>query len=355
MKKNQFYFIVLLAFFGLIYGYITYFFVPSITQKQIRDIEKRCAKETISQSAKCYRFEFKRVIRSTNLKEIMNAVVTSEKVESSAILDSGLDCHGLSHIIGETAGSMQDAHGYTLIPACGSSCGYGCTHGVVMGMIKSDPARINHLEELCNQSGKKPLSEYDKIACFHGLGHGIAEFTRYNAAKAAARCNTFGTRDSREECMSGVFMEVYSPADKNHENIPIPTDLFADCNGLRDTSLVYCKRMMITSLYRSNQEISVPFRLCHQAVPEKEGDCVLTLGADAYFVEHEQISKILNLCRLSGSFYENCVEGIVSSSITIHQDDQQAKEICKAAGSDTLERCTAYTKYRMNVMGTPTP
>lgn len=328
-----------------------YFSVPAISQKQIQDIVRKCAKKVVTQSAECFRHEFQQIVRTKNLKVIMDSIVASDAKDPSAILDSGLDCHGLSHIIGETAGSLRDARASTLISACGSSCGYGCTHGVVMGMMKYDPNRINNLETLCKNSNGMPLSVFDQIACFHGLGHGLAEYTRYDASAAVARCNTFGTGDAREECMTGVFMEVYAPADKNHASIPLPQNLFSDCEGLRDTSLLYCKRMMIVSLYRVNHEIVTPIRLCHEEVSEKEGDCIHTLGADAYFVEHEQIDKILGLCRLSGPLYANCIEGVVSSSITIHQDDRQAKEICFAAGEAVSEQCEAYAKHRLQALG----
>ena len=327
-----------------------YFSIPAVSQKQIRDIERKCAKKIVTQSTQCFRHEFQQIIRTKNLKEIMNIIVANDAKDPSAILDSGLDCHGLSHIIGETAGSLRDARASTLIPACGSSCGYGCTHGVVMGMMKYDPNRINNLELLCQNPNGTPLSVFDQIACFHGLGHGLAEYTRYNASAAVARCNTFKTRDAREECMTGVFMEVYAPADKNHASIPLPKNLFSDCEGLRDTSLLYCKRMIIVSLYRVNHEIALPIRLCHEEVSEKEGDCVHTLGADAYFVEHEQIDKILELCRFSGPLYANCVEGVVSSSITIHQSDRQAKEICLAAGPAVVDQCEAYVNRRLHVL-----
>lgn len=351
MKRKKIYILLSMVCLGAIVGYIRYVYIAPISTAQIQNIAKRCKKNTHLQSANCYRREFQRIVRTTNLKEVMVAVVASNTADPSLFLESEIDCHGVSHIIGETAGLLPNVRSSTLISACGSSCGYGCTHGVVMGIVQNNPERINNLEIVCKDPRGAPLSLFDEIACFHGLGHGLAEYTRYNTSDAVARCNRFGTRDAREECMSGVFMEVYSPADRNHPAVPIPKDLFANCLGLRDSALVYCKRMMITALYRSNKEIAPPFRLCHEAVSEKEGECVLTLGADAYFVEQADIPRILNLCRQAGLYFPDCVEGVVSSSIIIHQDVRQASDICIRAGPEVERSCMDYMHYRMRIMG----
>jgi hypothetical protein len=356
MNKNSFYGIIVGIFcVGLIYGARQYGENGNITPRKIYVIEKSCNHFVGTEFNNCMRKEFKKIVRPTNLAQIMDVLNQYMKPRESYTEMNTSDCHSIAHIVGGVASFLPGVNPSSLIASCGSSCGYGCTHGVVMGTLQKDSSAINHLETLCQQSKEHPVNVSDQVACFHGLGHGLAEYARYNIKDALVYCGTFSTRDAIEECGTGVFMEVYSPVDSAHEPLPIPVDIFSNCEGLTGQSEVFCKRMMISSQYFRVQDIISSVALCQRTMKGTEHDCVLILGADVYFIEHKDIDKIIHTCHLAGMYSASCIQGAVLSSLSLEQNTNEASEICKKSMQNEALQCQTYLRERAKIIGKALP
>lgn len=216
-----------------------------------------------------------------------------------------------------------------------------------MGALKRNYDGLNNLENFCKETNKNSRNLTDKIACYHGLGHGLAEYARYSVRDAMDYCNRLGTVDAQQECWTGVFMEVYSPVDFGHDPMPIPEDLFIHCGGLEDIPRAFCMRMMITTQYRWTHNIMAAFDLCRTYLSDDQDKCISTIGSDVYFVEHENITAIIHECLLAGPFVKKCIEGAVLSSLSIHGDGVQAVQLCKKTGQDIEPSCMKYALARL--------
>ena len=334
---------------GGIFGFFHYVFGVSVTPAKIAQIQNICGVASNTQSTICYRREFRQIITRFNLKEIVQAMEDNDAEQNKNIASvDRFNCHGIAHIAGEIAGQLTFASAPNLIASCGIRCGYGCTHGVVMGVLKKNKALVGHLDSLCQRPDGESLTPSDAIACFHGLGHGLAEYTGYRIPSAVGYCESLSKRGSKDECMTGVFMEVYSPADSNHEPIPLPQPLFSPCAKLHGVSLSFCKRMMITTLYRVNKEIISAYQLCQSEFRQEMQTCVFTIGADVYFQEQENVEQIIRACGKMGLYSTPCLHGAVMSSIAIHQNTLQAKEICRHLGVDGEGACVSYANARLD-------
>lgn len=358
MKRVNIYFcgIVLMVCVGTLYGYVRHTFTRAITTKEILTIYARCTTSSKLESATCFRNAFKNIVNVANLKQIMMVLEKdAPKGDIASSFQLGqTKCHELAHVVGEAAGLMKRAPSSALISACGLRCGYGCAHGVIMGLLKKDPSILSHIETLCGQPTPRESNASDAIACYHGVGHGLAEYTRYNVPDALRYCNAFRDSGGIDACVTGVFMEVYSPADSSHEPIPIPTDLFSDCMGLSDASALFCKRMMIVSSYRTTHDIQRAFGLCQTLMRDGQEECVFALGADVYFMEQENVEQIMRTCALTRAYAGQCIQGAVLSSISIHANGTQALEICAKSGS-WEPACLLYRRNRLQDIGIDSP
>lgn len=348
--------IVLTGIFGLgcMYGIVLVFWRP-VFSGQLTRIKHRCQKSTKIQTIACFRYELDTLMRVDNFSSVIS-LLEEQSHSADASREESLDgasCHALAHIAGEVAALKYPAHGAALIDACQSKCGYGCVHGVVMGLMKKNASAYDSLAALCTTTDTRLVTVSNQIACFHGLGHGLAEYAGYNARRAMQHCSAFADADAQEECKTGVFMEIYSPVDSSHTPLPLPEDLFMFCSDGNERAQVFCRRMMVASWYRIHKDAPKSFALCERALPANREECVLTIGAEIFFIEYEDLDRITTQCDLAGRYSLSCIQGAVLSSLTIYQDRQKAYAICHHVNNEDIAECISYIEQRLYILNIP--
>ena len=346
--------LVVIFALGCMYGIVGVFWRP-VFSGHLGRIEQRCQKSTTTQTIACIRHELDRLTRMSNFSRILSLLEQQSGTIGLSLQEPGdvFSCHAVAHISGEVAALKYPTRGIELVDACKSKCGYGCVHGVVMGLMKKNASAYDSLAALCTTNDKRLVTVSNQIACYHGLGHGLAEYAGYDIRQAMQYCSTFADVDAQEECKTGVFMEIYSPVDSNHTPLPLPEDLFVFCSDGNKRAQIFCRRMMVASWYRIHKDAAKSFSLCYTALPVNKEECVLTVGAEIFFIEDEDVAKIMLQCDLAQLHRTSCIQGVVLSSLTIYQDRQKAYDICQHADDVDVAGCVSYVKQRLQTLNIP--
>lgn len=117
------------------------------------------------------------------------------------------DQHFGTHKFGEILSELNGARG---ISVCDSAFLYGCYHGLIGRLIGDNG--LSMVKEVGNAC--ENLTGQQQLACFHGIGHGIIEYSGHNGEKLASTlrlCDQFGLKSHIRACQSGAFMEYNLP------------------------------------------------------------------------------------------------------------------------------------------------
>lgn len=119
------------------------------------------------------------------------------------------DMHLLGHIVGDILYKQQGAEG---IKICTNDFRNACSHSIVVALFLKDGVKaIDTISKVCQ---KAPGGKGAYTMCFHGLGHGVLAYTKYDMKEAVSLCKKTGTvvHRNREysECVGGVTMEMIS-------------------------------------------------------------------------------------------------------------------------------------------------
>lgn len=124
-----------------------------------------------------------------------------------AQLGPNIDLHLLGHGVGDI---LYKQEGVNAVTACDNDFRNACSHSVVIGLFNDQgEAALESIKSACE---KAPGGLGAYTMCFHGLGHGILSFEKYDMAKASKVCQKTGTPEHGYaeigECISGMVMEI---------------------------------------------------------------------------------------------------------------------------------------------------
>jgi hypothetical protein len=112
----------------------------------------------------------------------------------------------LSHWIGN---EIYLREGLSGIRFCDDAYNWGCYHGFIGRAISEEGIdTMYRIEETCRKTYQGNVVGIN--GCVHGVGHGLMASEGYeykHLVKALDRCDTFTYIPSKEQCLSGVFME----------------------------------------------------------------------------------------------------------------------------------------------------
>ena len=140
--------------------------------------------------------------------------------------DERRTCHELMHAIGRSAGKYSNDVKKEILE-CDPVCGVGCYHGIMESMLDRTGSNfISVVKGFC--SGSFGNNNPESKACFHGLGHSIANY-RFNEIEALKVCDMVDP-SGQSDCAKGVFMELYHVTGL-HSPLEIPLDKEAWCGS----------------------------------------------------------------------------------------------------------------------------
>ena len=203
----------------------------------------------------------------------------------------GPTCHTIAHVIGEVAVSTE-VKSEEILDECNSFCTSGCLNGAGHYNVLISQG-TEKAEEFCNSTGASRESLGD---CYHGIGHGVAEYTRYDIEKGKRMCDQLNNEDEgRFECGHAIFMEWDQILAKS---VPTPADIPAFCSGLdvvyRDTCYEFTRSLEYTKSKSALDALSICSR-----VPKHVEDKCMGTAVEALFhttLRSERPDLIARIC-----------------------------------------------------------
>ena len=263
-----------------------------------------CAKaSSLVQSQNCGSSQVMGWIGTYGIQPVMNEL---DRYEVRFGADEFL--HRMGHVIGAATLDVEHGDLSKALALC-SQAGGGCIHGAVIQYIatKGMSAFLNlHPEYVC--ANVVPTAY---LLCIHGLGHAYMVAENYDLSAALADCDRLEVNGrQKEECASGVFMEMFDAATGlTHE--PIPKDLYyskGDPFFPCTEPLVMSKAEYARACFSQNERMFAGYAYSHnmtllQACGDAPSDlqswCAAGVGIGA--AETAAVTAIPKICSSSSS------------------------------------------------------
>jgi len=289
----------------------------------------------------------------------------------------GVDLHLLGHIIGNELFKQQGLDG---IHACTQDFRNACSHSIVVGLFNERGTQA--LGDIAHACRKAPGGKGAYTMCFHGLGHGVLAYARYNLEQAINVCKKTGTPAyaGREyiECVGGAIMEMqygaHDPAAWEAEKKKYfkDDDPLYPCNATFMPSEVkpICYTYLTPHLFLAAgadlaqplpDDLAAAFTYC-EALPKEDtiarGACyggfgkefiAIVVGRDIRDIgslEEPELVKIHAWCRLAGNEKGEvaCLSSVVGSLFWGGENDMYASlTFCRLA-EDPVMRDACYAQ-----------
>lgn len=293
---------------------------------------------------KCLRKNLKYLLKIADTKQIMEYL--EEKTP-----EDGKSCHLSGHIVGEL--SMRNPRELrAVLSNCGSGCDYGCTHGVMAKLFRSQ-SNIKEIGEMC-QTTKHEVFIQDTTACFHGIGHGVAEYANYSVQESMNMCDELEPQIRKEECATGAIMEIM---DMNIEGERVLPEINSSlCDNVNSNLIEMCRYSITNRHFIQTRNSELSIQACKLLDEEASSRCYSALGGEAVFVLDNQIAEIWQVCNRSdgGLNPSDCIKGALYSTLVVSKTGELAIELCSFDSKpfETSE-CLDLLEDKLNEIGSP--
>lgn len=243
-------------------------------------------------------------------------------------------CHDIAHGIA-SAGVEALADVRAVLGSCTNLCTFGCYHGAVERYVARGGRITETIQTLCSD-----VDQAGRSACFHGLGHGVAEVSAYDLKRSFALCGKLLSDDERRECGFGVFMEVFEPSTFGRASLPIPEDLPGFCSSLSGVYAEACFRLSGAYEHARSRDARSAFRVCQAVDPDGRWSCAVGFGQNVYFSFQGKPQEILSLCAAgSEDQIRACVHGALMSSVVSDPTARHGFELCAVREGEERSDC----------------
>jgi hypothetical protein len=177
--------------------------VPEVNRQSLVDVEASEELETLRNTT----MNFQDLsIFFTKLAEKKGAKYAYD-VLRIAPMPPNIDMHLLGHIVGDVLYKQQGVNG---IKICTDDFRNACSHSIVVALfLKDGEAAIDTISQVCREA---PGGKMAYPMCFHGLGHGVLAYAKYDLEKTIPLCKKAGTPEQGNveytECVGGAIMEL---------------------------------------------------------------------------------------------------------------------------------------------------
>jgi len=333
--------VLLIVVGGIIFGggALLFLYESSLKQEdQEAALPKVCLEEQDrSKRILCVIRALEEPIATHGVGVFMDALEREFLADDSSRIGGITACHDIAHGIG-SAGieALKDVP--TVLASCSALCTYGCYHGTMERYIAKGGNIEKEIPLLCSS-----VPEKDRSACFHGLGHGIADFVGYDLREAFVLCDKLEAEDARRNCGSGVFMEVYEPSTFDRSSPPLPEDIPSFCASLPGVYDEVCFRNSSSYEYARSRDMQKAFAVCKGADPDFRWPCAVGLGQNIYFSYRGNAQDILGLCAEgTEDEYRACMQGALMSSVVSDSLARHGFEICAVVPKDLQRECLSF-------------
>jgi hypothetical protein len=246
------------------------------------------------------------------------------------------NCHQLSHVIGNTAATLNGGNIAKAFLLGDSFCWSGYYHGVVERAITElgEETFVNNADTLCAVIPGKERYSFDYYNCVHGLGHGLMGVEENELFTVLPLCDKLSGEWEKKSCYGGVFMENIMVDNRNHFTKYLKKDdLMYPCNAVDKKYKEQCYLMQTSyALSQTNYDFKNAFSLCAGVEEEFRDTCAQSIGRDASGSSVSDVHRTIASCALAGDDRQekNCIIGAVKDFISYFHSDAEAIALCSA-------------------------
>jgi len=305
-------------------------------------------------SPECLDKLFRDALKKQTSHEVLQSIQRYEKEDA----DLRRDCHPVVHAIGRETyrltGTIHES-----FAACDQTCQSGCYHGSVERFIRGEDiyAQANRHPSAAELKKKTALACDPKLAdryrfqCFHGLGHALLFFSRYQLVASLDVCDALPNDWSQSACYGGVFMENISNATPELRDLSA-TDYHYPCNKVAAKYRSECYVMQTSRMSEMGLSTEKIFQECDTS-GEYRYQCAQSAGRDlSNYVRLGQVQPTAQKCQAAGGdFKRACIHGVVYALIDNTWDGRYALPFC-AALTDGSDQTDCYRESIAYLKGT---
>lgn len=328
---------------GILFGIYAYTKQGVVSERTIHAIEAKCSKFQNIFQVSCLRREIGAVMRSTNVDDIMHAVLMdSYHADDANTVYNSPNCHALAHVVGETAGIKLRVSIPRLFSMCGTGCVYGCVHGMFSGLLKQGKITKSTITTVCDDNTKLRLTSHDREACIHGIGHGLADYMHNDIPKAVLYCDSFVSLTDKKLCWDGIFMQLYGPVTVTETIRVLPADLFVDCREHAQVVRRSCMQSLLAVQSSVVRDIGYATGVCEGTLSDLDA-CIGDV--DAYNeITLESEESIRDQCKHAQKEVYSCVDSFIHKVAESANGTEQIEAACNTNGIVYRNECLNYMK-----------
>lgn len=262
----------------------------------------------------CLSTEFKKTIPRWGLDAHMKALTALRLKQTHTDL-SVTRCHDITHQFGRMS-VLLGVNMKEILTSCTDLCQSGCFHGAAVGWVAKGESIGKDFTSICMLPG---IENDKKISCIHGMGHAVTPMGLYDAKRSLAYCDTYDPKE-RDNCGSGVFMELYDGTEYNNGLLrELPPDRPAWCAQFEQPYDEVCYAQ--SGYFENNRghDLEAAIAVCRREPVPYQFDCLTFLGKSLYFVyplTNEQKHGIETYCHMAlPNQYDACVEVVQTDYI----------------------------------------
>lgn len=261
-------------------------------------------------------------------------------------------CHDYTHLIGEEAYKrFAKGQRFNLTDAT-SYCGYGFYHGFIISLFRDGKGK-KEASEFCAWADKVLSEETNttSLDCYHGVGHGMADFNLEGESKTNAQmvidksvdlCKQTGeTAEQVGRCINGVFHSIFSQRNNGLG------DIFPFCHNQALVNQEACFSASSSFVMEKNENDFAKSTLLTQLnLPEDFASLVIRsmAGYEAYksINDWEKIRSDIRVCKDLKTFLkEECIRGLIEGLTDFGlpgHEESAVKTFCEDPAFSTEEK-----------------
>lgn len=288
------------------------------------------------------------------------SLVGPEQIVKQLFEQSGsgeyFNCHVFAHTVGRlTYNSLGENAIHKNITLCHS----GYQHGVMAAFINATGTRdlVKRLDNICEEAD----SNFGKLTCYHGVGHGLMAYYGNDLPTAVDRCLTLGDRFKQSNCLVGTFMENIGSrvgdSVSDHPTVWLKDDdLHYPCNAIDQSQQVqnmcYSIQPDWMNRFYKNDILKV-MQECMKAPEKSRSSCFFGVGQEtAFFATRSDYKKIAELCSQvpdQSDYQDRCFNAaeLIILDFWGPNITNQGEEYCKAVPERFLENCKKVLNDRL--------
>lgn len=268
----------------------------------------------------------------TNLEEIVTkqnptVALTTLRESSSSNAAIARECHSLAHTVGRDAYQKYHDFGKAL-QYQDDVCNSGYLHGVIENYFADTQDILATMKTVCQNYDPQKFSGWE---CYHGVGHGLMYFTQNTLPRSVKLCESYPTKEARDACVNGVFMENFNTDQKIHPSRYLKaTDPFYPCqtqNAVNKSDCYLYAPTFYLSIHKNHYTQTLTW--CHSAEKQFQLSCARGVGTQAMKDHITNPKYVESVClQEKDQFQAACVMGMVDLYINHFGRLDEAKALC---------------------------